>query len=264
MFIITTVPFFNIYSVLTVPALSSFLTALYAYRLTGNFFIFNIKKKALINILKVSLPLSAATLCFGVFRYTERALTIGYLDRNSLGLFGFAETIVGVFITILIGSVMKVRGLTIFELLAEKKYLKAHNMVVRETLILIMISFLFVLSIYFLTTFLIPIYLIKWISAIEITILFSFVLPIKIIGSYINFVFKSTAVNKLKFEPILHLVTTAFLLLLFYYLKLTNQLTLYNFIVIDLLAYGFYQICNIIYYYKSFYLHYVKKNYLIN
>jgi len=252
-FIILTVPYFNIYAVLSVPVLSAFLMSFYALKFTGMFFKFQINKKELIQILKISIPLSLPTLFYGLFKYVERGLIIGYLGLVSVGIFGFADTIVGIFISILIGSVMKVRGLVVFESLAKGEYLKVHKMIIKETLILVLISLIFVCCIFFTVSYLVPIFLPEWVQAIEITILFSLILPIKIIGSYIAFVIRSPKVNKLKVEPILHLFSSFLLLLFFYFLKTSDQLNLYNFILVDLLVVLIFQILLIICYYRFFY-----------
>ena len=98
----------------------------------------------------------------------------------------------------------------------------------------------------------------KWEEAINIAILFSYIIPIKLISSYIAFVIKSPKINKLNFEPIIQLTGAAFLLIICVVLNSYNLLNLRNFIIVDLIAYGFIHISYLIYYYKTFYFRFVR------
>lgn len=247
-FIIITVPFFNIYSVLTVPIFSSLIVIFYALPKMGIFFKFEFDKNEFKNIFKVSLPLTASTLSFGLFKYTERILIISLFSLTIVGFFGFAETITNIFITLFIGTVMKVRGLRVFELLSQNKYYEANKLIIKETSFLIGLSLIILVILSVALNILIPIILPKWTSAINIAILFSFCLPIKQISSYLNFAIKSKEINKLKFEPIMHMISTFILLLGTAILYYTKNLNIYNFIIIDLIAIFFVQIITVFYY----------------
>ena len=106
----------------------------------------------------------------------------------------------------------------------------------------------------------IPIVLPKWEAAINITILFSFVLPLKLASSYISFVIKSPTVNKLKFAPIMQLIATGVLLSGIIVLKHYDCLNLINFILVDIVAYSVLHITTVLFYYKVYYLKFVNKN----
>tara|TARA_B100001540_G_C15781215_1_gene631128 strand:+ start:224 stop:1507 length:1284 start_codon:yes stop_codon:yes gene_type:complete len=256
--VICLVPLINIYAVLLVPIVSSLIIITYAYNMLGKFFYFKINWIDLKKILKVGLPLTFGTLAFGFFRYTERILVISYLGLIATGLFGFADMIASIFITIFLGSVLKVRGLEIYDLLAKSNYMKVHKMVVKETSILISISFGFIFLLPFILNFIVLKFLPKWEEAINIAILFSYIIPIKLISSYIAFVIKSPKINKLNFEPIIQLTGAAFLLIICVVLNSYNLLNLRNFIIVDLIAYGFIHISYLIYYYKTFYFRFVR------
>ena len=258
--VILTVPFYTIYSVLIVPSISSIIVTFLAYRMTGKFFSLSIDKIGFLKILKVSIPLTMGTLAFGLFRYTERFLIISYLGLTAVGFFGFADTIVGIFISLLLGSVLKVRGIKIFEELGKENHLKLHKMIVKETKLLILMSFGFIILIAVGMKLFIPIVLPKWEAAINITILFSFVIPLKLASSYIAFVIKSPTVNKLKFAPIMQLVATGVLLSGIIVLKHHDCLNLTNFILVDIVAYSVLHITTILFYYKVYYLKFIYLN----
>tara|TARA_B100000965_G_C19545148_1_gene737438 strand:- start:3 stop:1295 length:1293 start_codon:yes stop_codon:yes gene_type:complete len=247
-FIIITVPFFNIYSVLSVPIITSLLIIFYVIYSMGIFFKFEFDKKEFKKIFKVSLPLTASTLSFGIFKYTERILIISFFSLSIVGFFGFAETIANIFITLFIGTVMKVRGLRVFELLSQNKYYEVNKLIIKETSFLIGLSLIILVILSAALNILIPIILPKWTSAINIAILFSLCIPLKLISSYAIFAIKSKELNKLKFEPITYLISASILLIGTLILYYTKNLNIYNFIIIDLIAIFFVQIITVFYY----------------
>ncbi|MAQ43817.1 MAG: hypothetical protein CMG25_04965 [Candidatus Marinimicrobia bacterium] len=257
-FVICLVPFINIYAVLIVPIVSSLIIIIYAYNMIGRFFSFKINWIDLKEILKVGFPLTFGTLAFGFFRYTERILIVSYLGLVATGLFGFADMVISIFITIFLGSVLKVRGLEIYNLLAKSNYVEAHKIVIKETSILILISFGFIALLPFILNFIVLNFLPKWEDAINITILFSFIIPIKLISSYIAFVIKSPTINKLNFEPIIQLTGGILLIVSCLILNMYNLLNLKNFIIVDIAAYGFVHFSYLIYYYKTFYFRFIR------
>ena len=176
-----------------------------------------------------------------------------------VGYFGFAETIVNIFITLFLGSVLKVRGLKVFELISKKKYIQVHKMILKETSLLVGGSMIIILSIYIGLTIFVPLLLPKWEDAIPVAILFSFSLPIKQLSSYIAFAIKSKEINKLRFEPIMQLVITAMLVAGVFALKFTGQLTIINFILIDLAVLLTLQISYVVYYWLIFVRKMVRK-----
>lgn len=257
--VIITVPFYNIYSVLVVPIFSAITVTLIAFRKTGFFFLFRIDKIGLLEVLKVSIPLTMATLAFGLFRYVERILIISFLGLTAVGIYGFADTIVGLFITLLLGSVLKVRGIKIFEELGLGNYTKVHKMIKNETIILLLVSICFIIITAIGMKLLIPIFLPKWIKAIDITILFSIILPVKLLSSYIAFVIKSPLINMLKFEPIMQLFATFILIIGVIYLKQMQALNLTNFILMDIVAYLVFHLAYVYVYFQKYYVKYVSK-----
>ena len=257
--VIATVPLFTIYSVLIVPVISTIIVIIIALFKTGRFFIPEINKNEFREIFRVSLPLTTATLAFGLFKYTERTLMITMFSLTVVGYFGFAETIVNIFITLFLGSVLKVRGLKVFELISKKKYIQVHKMILKETSLLVGGSMIIILSIYIGLTIFVPLLLPKWEDAIPVAILFSFSLPIKQLSSYIAFAIKSKEINKLRFEPIMQLVITAMLVAGVFALKFTGQLTIINFILIDLAVLLTLQISYVVYYWLIFVRKMVRK-----
>ncbi|MCD4691544.1 MAG: oligosaccharide flippase family protein [Calditrichales bacterium] len=258
--VIVTVPFFKIYSVLIIPSVSTlFVTALAAKRL-GYFFKFHLDRKGFWELLKVGMPFTIGTLAFGAFRYSERIIIITYLGLTAVGFFGFAETISGIFITLLLGSVIKVRSIKVYEELGLKNYLKAHRIVLKETGILIGLSLIFIILSATGVKYLIPLFLPKWTDAVDIVILFLFVVPIKLLSSYINIVVKAPAVNKLMFGPLLQLLATVFLFGGVAFLQLTDQMVLFKFLIVDLLAYAVFHVTYLIFYYQVFVKPYVWKH----
>ena len=255
--VIATVPFYNVYAVLVVPSISSLVVVFLAARMTGSFFRLRIDRSGFMSVLKVSIPLTLATLSFGLFRYTERFLIISYLGLTAVGIFGFADTVIGIFISLLLGSVLKVRGIKIFEELGNHNFKTVHKTIIRETGLLILISFGFIILIGLGMKIFIPILLPKWESAIKITMLFSLVLPLKLLSSYVNVVFKSPIVNKLRFYPIIQLISTIFLIVGLQLLKHYECLSLTTFILVDVFAYAFLHFSSVFYYYKIYYLKFI-------
>ena len=154
---------------------------------------------------------------------------------------------------------MKVRGIKIFEVLGKKKFKRAHKMVIKETSILIGISLFVVSGVVIGMTYVIPLVLPKWQGAISSTILYSFIIPIKLSSSYVAFVVKSPTVNRLKFEPIMQLLATLIMVIGAYLLFSFDMLSLDNFIIVVLIALLFLHIGYIIYYFIKYYFHYVSK-----
>jgi O-antigen/teichoic acid export membrane protein len=255
--VIATVPLFNIYAVLSVPIVSAVVVTIIGLRFTGRFFKPRIDKVGFLKVLKVSIPLTIGTLSYGLFRYTERILIVKYLGLTALGFFGFADTIVSLFITFMLGSVLKVRGLTIFEELGKKNFKLVHKILIKETRFLVLLALGIIVCLAIGMSLLIPILLPKWNDAILITIIFSFILPLKLLSSYIAYVIKSPTINNLKFEPVMWVIATGLMIGGFFTLKDLGMLTLINFILVDLVAYALIHFSYIIYYYKMFYLKYI-------
>tara|TARA_A100000164_G_C21929017_1_gene784607 strand:- start:1378 stop:2661 length:1284 start_codon:yes stop_codon:yes gene_type:complete len=257
-FVMVLVPFFNIHAVLMVPIISSPIIIYLAYKKTGNFFSLKIDRIGIKKILKVSIPFTFGTLAYGLFRYTERTIVIIFMGLKATGFFGFADTIANIFITLMLGSVMKVRSIKLFEYLGKKKYLQTHRMVIKETSILVGISFVIILGLAIGMKLLIPQILPKWEGAILATIIYSFVIPIKLSSSYIASVIKSPTVNELNFEPIMQIISTFIIIIGATILHYNDSLSLNNYILIILIALLFLHSGYIVFYYFKYYLPYIK------
>jgi O-antigen/teichoic acid export membrane protein len=254
--IIVTVPFFNLFAVLSVPILSSLISCYYVYKRLNFSFSFSFKKKLLYNVLNTSLKLTSGTLAFGLFRYVERILVITYLGIEAVGIFGFADTLLAMFVTLFL-TVIKVRKMNILEYLGKKEYLKVHNIVVKETLYLIFSSIVAVAIMQFLLNSLIPIYLEKWVDAIVVSQLFLLVLPLKVLITYFSVVVMSPTVDKLFYVPVFQLLGVVTLIFGIILLKYFDKLNLLNFIYLDIIAYFIINVPWIFVYYKEYYKKYI-------
>lgn len=250
--IIATVPFFNLNAVLIVPIISTLAMALYTLKKMGRFFELKIDKEGFKEVLKIGVPLTIGTLCFGLFRYTERILIISFLGLTAMAYYGFATTITSIFVSLLLTSVMKVRSIRIYEELGKSNFKKVHKMVVKESAMLILMSLVFIVLIAVGMKVFVPMFLEKWTEAINIAILLSLVLPIKLSSSYVAAVIKSPTINKLRFEPKVQLIGTAIMVLATLALKFSDSLTLTNFVIVNLVAYAFVNLSFVYYYYLTF------------
>ncbi len=257
--IILTVPFFNIYAVLTVPIFSTLISCYYIYLRLNFRFSFKIEKSLFKNILSTSLKLTSGTLAFGLFRYTERIIVITYIGLEAVGFFGFADTILAIFITLFLTNI-KVRKMNILEYLGKKDYLRVHKIVIKETAILVFFSLIIIFLAQLFLEILIPVYLPKWIDGILIAQLFLLVLPLKVLNSYIAVVIKSPTINKLLYSPLLQLSGVTILITGVLCLNYYDSLSLKNFIFLDILAYVVVHLPWIFIYYKDYYLIYISNS----
>jgi len=256
--VIISIPFFGIYPALIVPSVSAIIVILITYSSLKSFFDFKLNKKSFIKISRVSIPLSLNTISFGVFRITEKTLIIKYLGLTAVGLFGFAETIVGIFTTIMLSSVMKVKTMQLYEELGKSNYTLVHKIALRETIILVIVSLFAMMLAVFALYNIIPIILPEWESALFITFLYGFVLPLKFFGIYVAVIIKSTTVNKIHFTSIVYILSTLFLISGTVFLNYNDALSLQNFIILDLFAYFIVHASQAVYYYYVFFLKFVK------
>jgi O-antigen/teichoic acid export membrane protein len=254
-FVVLTVPFFNIYAVLGVPILSTLFITFLAFKKIGYFFKFKVNKLVFKNLLKVSIPLTFGSLSYGLFRYTERILILSFLGLTAVGYFGFAETIASILISLLLSSVIKVRKMKIYNELGHENYSAVHQIVKKESTILVSTSLAIIIFTVFSLNMLIPVFLPKWIDAIPVTILFLFTVPLRLVSSYVAIVVKAPAINKLIFEPIMYLIKSLIIIIGMLTLNYYDNLSLSNFLYIDLAAYTIIHLTYLIYYNK----HYVQR-----
>tara|TARA_Y100001958_G_C21235365_1_gene561655 strand:+ start:1459 stop:2691 length:1233 start_codon:yes stop_codon:yes gene_type:complete len=256
--IIATVPFIKIYAVLIFPIFSTLIIIYIFYKRMNIPFEFKFNKSRFQSILVTSIKYTTGTLAFGAFRYTERIIIISMIGIPAVGFFGFADTILGLFVTIFLTNI-KVRKMDLLEDLGKGAFKKVHRIVIRETAVLTIISIIVVgFSIVGLSIF-IPIFLEKWIDGIFVAQIFLLVLPLKVIDSYVITVIKSPIVNKLLYSPILQLSGVVILIIGTFILKYYNLMSLINFIYLDVFAYAFIHLSWLLIYYKDFYKPYVKK-----
>tara|TARA_B100001063_G_scaffold38446_1_gene32121 strand:- start:20746 stop:22047 length:1302 start_codon:yes stop_codon:yes gene_type:complete len=255
--IIATVSFIKIYAVLVFPIFSTLIIIFLYYKKINIPFRFKFNKSRLQSILSTSFKLTSGALAFGVFRYTERIIVISLIGLQAVGYFGFADTILGLFVVIFLTNI-KVRKMDLLEDLGKGAFKKVHQIVVRETATLTVISFIVVgCSMVGLSIF-VPMFLEKWVNGILVAQLFLLVLPMKVLNSYFFTVIKSPIVDKLLYTPALHITGSLVLIIGAYSLDYYDLLTLLNFIYLDIFAYGIVHISGLFIYYKEFYKPYVK------
>lgn len=255
--IIATVSFIKIYAVLVFPIVSSLIIILLYYKRMNIPFRFKFNKSRFQNILKTSVKFTTGTLAFGAFRYTERIIVISMIGLQAVGFFGFADTILGLFVTVFLTNI-KVRKMDLLEDLGKGEFKKVHRIVIRETATLTVISFITVGCSMVGLSILVPMFLEKWIDGIFVAQIFLLVLPLKVADSYVITVVKSPIVDKLLYSPVLQLSGIAILIIGTYTLKYLDSLSLLNFIYLDLFAYAFIHLSWLFIYYKDFYKPYVK------
>lgn len=258
-FIIATIPFLKIYAVLAIPVFSTLLIIYVFTRKLKIPFKFKFDKTLFKDICKTSLKFTMGTLAFGAFRYTERIIIISMIGLEAVGYFGFADTILALFVTIFLTNI-KVRKMNILEYLGNKEFSKVHQIVIRETTFLTFISIMVVIFSMISLNIFIPIFLDKWIEGIFVTQIFLLILPFKVINSYVITVVKSPIVNKLLYSVTLHSIGIFTLLVGSYILKQLNLLSLINFIYLDVFVYAFVHISWLFIYYKDYYKPYVKNS----
>jgi len=255
--IIATVSYIKIYAVLVFPIFSTLIIIFLYYKRINIPFKFNFTKSRFQSILKTSIKYTSGTLAFGVFRYTERIIVISLIGLQAVGFFGFADTILGLFVTIFLTNI-KVRKMDLLEDLGKGAFKKVHQIVIRETTVLTLISFIVVGCSMVGLSILVPMFLEKWIDGIFVAQIFLLVLPLKVVDSYVITVIKSPIVDKLLYSPALQLSGVAILIIGTYTLKYLDLLSLLNFIYLDVFAYAFIHLSWLFVYYKDFYKPYVK------
>jgi O-antigen/teichoic acid export membrane protein len=255
--IITTVPFLKIYAVLAIPIISTSIIIFIYFKQLKIPFRFQFNNTRFKNVFRTSIKFTLGTLSFGVFRYTERIIVITMLGLQAVGFYGFANTILALFVTIFLTNI-KVRKMDILEYLGKKEFKRVHKIVVKETTALTLVSFVLVGPLMVGLSILIPMFLDKWIDGIFIAQIFLLILPLKVVNSYMLTVVKSPVVNKLFYSPILQLLATATLLVGSFTMKWFGVMTLENFVYLDIFAYSIVHLTWIYVYYKEYYKTYVK------
>lgn len=245
------VPFFKIYAIFLVNIIT-FSIGIFLLRKSLKFnFNFEINKEIFRKSLKVGIPFSIATLTLGLYKYSERLLLIDFIDATALGFFSFALMISNSF-SILFKASIKVRMQDIWQLVGAKKFDRVSKMVLKESLILTSFAVFIIPFIWIGADIFIPLILPKYIGAIPIVKITSFIIPFQVIANYAGTVITSKTVNKLYVPIVLRLLS----LLIFaggaYYFFIKKELTLNLYAYLNLAGYAFYNIAILINYYISF------------
>lgn len=257
--VIATVPFLKIYSVLAIPILSAIVSILIFVKVLGIQFSFKIEMLQFKKILKISVPLTMGGLSYGLFKYTERFLILNFLGVIAVGFWSFADMITGQFVTLFLMSI-KVRKMTLYEALGKGDYKSVGSIVKKESGFQVLAALVIIPVIWISLDILVPLFLDKWVDSIKYAKLLLITLPIKCISSYASVVISSSVVNKLKVTPILRAGSTLFLLISVYTMNHLKMLTLYNFLVVDILAYSFHHLLLLFFYKKYFCNVYLTRN----
>ena len=173
------------------------------------------------------------------------------------GLFGFSQMILSQFVGLALMAI-RVRKVNIFENIGAGNYSIVNKIVLRETFLLIIVSFISIFVAWILIDYFVPIFLPKYIDAIPIAKLMLFILPSKVLSSYVAIVLISKTVNKQSIIPFIQFGSTLLLAASVFLLDILNLLTLYSFIIADVLGYAIYHIIIFYLYFKFFYNRYVR------
>ena len=257
--VIFTVPFLKIYAILLTNIIIGVLAIILFWRPLRFKLTFRINKNEFKRILGISIPLTIGTLSIASFKYAERILLITYLGEIALGFFSFAAMIVNQ-VAVIFKASIKVRIQDIYEGMGKKCYQRIHKMVIRETLLLTLLSLIIIPFFWFLIDFLIPIFLPKWIDGIFACQLFLLSLPFEVILNYPSAVLISAVVNKQRIMPLFRFGSAGILILATVILHFFKILTLEYFIVINISSIAFYNIVVLLLYNKYFIKVYVKNS----
>ncbi len=257
--VIIFVPYLKIYAVLLsgiIDSISSILilkkTVKFQYK-----FLFNIKE--LKKILPISLPFVFINLSNGSLVYAERILLLKFIGSVALGFYGFGTMVVSN-IVILLKSAIKVRKQDLYEFLAKKKYVGVHKIVLKETGLLLLVSFAAIPLFWFVLEYLIPLILPKWHDGISYFQIILFTLPLQLADNYAVAILNSKLINKQVLVSAVRLSGTLSLLILCFLVNYYSLLTLSKFIYIAIISYSIFYLPIISFYYTLFYKKYVIKN----
>jgi len=213
-------------------------------------------KKEFLRITKIGIPLVFGTLSIAGFKYAERLLVLSLFGLTYMGIYGLAE-MVYMQISSFLKMPVKVRMVDIHEEIGRGNFIKVHNMILRETLILIAISIVPILITWHTIGIFIQIFLPKWIDAIYPIQLFLMVIPFQLLVNYLIQAVHSALVNKQKITPIYRNISTLMLVCASLTFNYFNKLTFEYFIIINILGYAFYSISILLLYKKHFYNKYI-------
>lgn len=253
------VNFLKIYAIFLVNILV-FSIGFYLLRKNLNFpYKFEIDKKTFIRSVRIGIPLSFVTLSLGLYKYSERLLLVDFIDEVALGLFSFALMVSNAF-SIFFKVSIKVRLQDIWILMGAKEYKVVNKMVIRESLILTLLSLIIVPIIWLVTDFAVPYFLPKYEEAIPIVRITTLVIPFEVIANYASAVVISKRVNDLKTPVILRITSLIIFVGGAYYYFINDELTLMIYAYLNLLGYAVFNIGMLVKYYISFKRIYLRIN----
>ncbi len=257
--VIVLVPFLKIFAIFIVNIIT-FCIGIFLYKknLTFNFK-FELNRKILKKSLKIGIPFTIATLVLGLYKYSERLLLIDFIDATALGFFSFALMISNSF-SIIFKASIKVRLQDIWRFIGAKKFEKVNKMVMRESLILTSFSILIIPVIWVAVDVFVPIFLPKYVDAIPIVRISSFIIPFQVIANYAGAVITSKTINKVYFPVVLRLISLTVFAGGSYYFYYNKSLTLELYAYLNLAGYAFFNIGLVINYYISFRKNYINRN----
>lgn len=252
------VSFLKVYAIFLVNIIA-FSVGCYLLRKNLSFpFRFKIDKKVLKYSIKIGIPFTIATLSLGLYKYSERLLLVDFLGKVALGYFSFAM-MVSNSLSILFKASIKVRLQDIWQLVGSQKFERLNKMVIKESLILTVISILIIPVIWIAIDFTVPLILPKYVDAIPIVRISTLIIPFQVVANYAGAVTTSKRVNNIK-TPIFLRITS---LLIFaggaYYYFTLGELSLEKYAYLNLAGYAFYNIGLLVNYYVSFQTVYINK-----
>lgn len=260
--VIFTVPFLKIYSILITDLVVCTISVSYYFFIEKYRFSMRVNFAEVIKICSISIPLTIGTLAQGAFEYSERILLIKYLGKIALGYFGFGAMVAGNILLLLKNSI-RVREQDIFQLLGQKAYQRIHRIVIRETLLFTFASILMIAIFWFPIQYFIQWFMPKWRDAIVISQMYIFIIPFQLVINYPSAVLISSVVNKQNILPGFRFISAGFLITGTIGIAHFNMLSLHNFIIINIISYGFYSVSVIVLYFKYFYYPYIRLKHVI-
>lgn len=252
------VPFLRIYASLIIPTFAS-IFSIYIYSKSLDYkFHFVFDKIEFFRQLKIGFPISMATVAYASYVYLEKIVVISFFGLVATGLFGFSQMILSQLVGLALMAI-RVRKVNIFENIGARNYSIVNKIVLRETFLLIIVSFISILVVWILIDYFVPIFLPKYINAIPLAKLMLFILPSKVLTSYVAIVLISKTVNKQSIIPFIQFGSTLLLAASVYLLDTLNLLTLYSFVIVDVFGYAIYHIIIFYLYFKYFHSKYLDK-----
>jgi O-antigen/teichoic acid export membrane protein len=247
------VPFYGIYAVLLFPVAQELIILFIFWRKINLNTSIKIFDKSISSVFKTSFHFSLSTISYGGYKYAERLILVSQLGTKALGFFSFSSLFAEQ-ATQFVFMMVKVRKQKLFEELGKGNYTAVHKIVKRETNLFLILSILSFPIIGLFLYYFIPLYLPKWVEALNASYLMLILIPLKVLGSYESIVIVSPIVNKQLLLSIGMFISTLFLVIISFLFAYLGVLTLEKFIVINLISSAIYVSIINIAYYKYFYL----------